>query len=75
MNKKRAVIPAVLAALASWSITLISVSYQWGYDQSAIDHKVAAFSYPACLNLLNGIPGIIATAAFLGLIFYLYRKK
>ncbi|MEG1548214.1 MAG: hypothetical protein RR232_00405 [Clostridia bacterium] len=73
-NKK---IPLVFLCLSIMSLCCYIgiVAYNWGYMQSAIDNRVAAFSAPANVAIFSGLPFIIATIVFAIIAVIIYKRK
>ncbi|MEG2608978.1 MAG: hypothetical protein RR964_09955 [Lachnospiraceae bacterium] len=72
---KRTSLFFVVLSMISLSCYIGTVAYNWGYMQSAIDNRVAAFSAPASAAVFSGIPFIIATIIFAVIAIVVYRRK
>ncbi|MEG0833762.1 MAG: hypothetical protein RSG78_07060 [Oscillospiraceae bacterium] len=64
MKRKKVVLAFSVMSIISLYCYIGTAAYGWGYMQSAIDNRVAAFSAPACVAAFWGIPFIIAAVIF-----------
>ena len=75
MKKESAILAFAILSIISLCCYIGMVAYNWGYMQSAIDNRVAAFSAPASVAIFSGIPFIIATVVFAVMAVVISRKK
>lgn len=75
MKKKKLLsVLIILSAISSYCCIGI-VAYNWGYMQSAIDNHTAAFSAPAYLAVILGIPFLTAAIVLAIIAIVILRKK
>lgn len=74
MKKKKLLPVLILLSVISSYCSIGIVAYNWGYMQSAIDNHTAAFSAPAYLAVILGIPFLAAAIVFALIAIVIIRK-
>lgn len=75
MNVKKSAVIFLGLAIISFCTGVGVVAYKWGYMQSMIDNRVATFSFPASIAMLDAIPFIVAMLVFMSIAFVISKKN